>query len=424
MRLFCPVCSLLHSTLLTEIVATCFHRRVLLLCLTTPTLQERVKGFFHTLFTASDAKRGVLTQVFETCGQLWFNPIEATALASLSMFQSELVSGCLLIAQPDRFERLVDQSLPIIRNTVSVMLGADVISRKQYDLEYDARIFRWHATRVLLSLNPEHGSQHDLAERIINELLARNAKLDLTVKTFHLNTIQHREKIRIWQCIVALSTFLTADTTLAEKMYPCMMAALDPDNQPSVRYYIEWVVARIATAVPRLTEPLLAILVLDECRPGVVVSTLTILVHVTLQLPRDDTVFPFSTFLSRLHAAVVPWLASTHATVRLYAAGLLQRVYGPTIIRDDIRARIPADMALSLQSCLRYFADRSDVKKHVDRLLNDFFFSRFDLQEDWTAEVRSHCLVIMKQSARVVQHLSGVFVRRLCMVCLLRSQCL
>jgi hypothetical protein len=369
-----------YSLLLNDVVTVIFHENVFKLALESPDLEEKLHKCFSNLFSASEAKTGLLTSLFQACYKVWMNPSSDMALRSLPMFANELVQGCLFGSQPDRFERLVEQTISIIRLQFAETHAAQMWAGGTIDMEGDARVARWLATQVILSLKPAVEAHVQIARVMIARFLARNGHLDSGTKLFHAHTPHHREKIRLWQTLVSLCVFV--DEAHAPILLPAILAALGPDNQPSVRYYIEWAVVLIIRQNPALCERLFEILQQKENRPGFVMSTITVLSHLTPLIIGHPSV-DSKQFLVKLYSNIIPWLASTHATLRLYAAAVLRKAFmgeNLTIVKSN------GDFD-TLEACLKYLSERVDVKKHVDRLLSDFFFARFNPELDLNIEV-------------------------------------
>eukprot|EP00047_Mylnosiga_fluctuans_P000636 m.197382 g.197382 ORF g.197382 m.197382 type:complete len:1527 (-) comp10088_c0_seq29:7556-12136(-) len=367
------------NAVLLDATRVAFHATAFRLAATCPAVAASLHDLFARFFSGSETKASILVFPFLGAAAALSGPSTPAQLGCLDLLLDEVVRGCLSGNVLDRFERLVEQTVAILKAQFAETSARDLWAGPDtYDTS-DARVARWHATSIILSLAPAQPAHVPIALAVLTRLFQRNRQLDGGTKLFHALTPHHREKIRIWQTVVALSPFVDAE--LAQQLLPEVLGALGPDNQPSVRYYIEWFLTLLIRARPSLSDDLFTILLQRENRPGYIMSVLTVLSHCT-PLILDHPSINGTQHLVRLYSSIIPWLASTHATLRLYAAAILRKNF-----RSENLQRVEAHGdCVTLRACLHYLSERVDVKKHVDRLLDDFFFARFHPVRDLTCE--------------------------------------
>lgn len=144
---------------------------------------------------------------------------------------------------------------------------------------------------------------------------------DLSKELYKKYSAIHRRKVRVWQMICILSRFIDQD--ILEKVTCSLHKALQRNNLPSVRQYLETFAIQIYLKFPFLVGEELVPLLRDyDIKPQALSSYVFVAANVILHAAKPIQ----SRHLNELLPSIIPLLTSHHHTLRGFAQLLVHQI--------------------------------------------------------------------------------------------------
>ncbi|ELU08602.1 hypothetical protein CAPTEDRAFT_220697 [Capitella teleta] len=186
------------------------------------------------------------------------------------------------------------------------------------------RMVRIRALSLLAKLSAAASREcHALLLALLRSLMLQLQQLQ-AVSGFksYSNSLSHREKHRIVCAFFLLETVMNEEfvqTCFAEYVW----SALKAESQPSVRVYLEWLIARLMLKHPFMQQAMWDVISqpTSEKKASYFSSVLCILSHLSkaLDWPAPEQ----EAFYERAFPVVLPWCMAHHFTLRVYAQACL-----------------------------------------------------------------------------------------------------
>ncbi|GFT74929.1 probable methyltransferase TARBP1 [Nephila pilipes] len=235
---------------------------------------------------------------------------------------------------------------------------------------------------LLENLKESTETIENFAFTLISKLMEVNANDDNKSTSHFANSLSHRVKHRAWQSILLIH-FTIKDKILNEKLLMQTLKALEAESQqPSIRYYQEWVIFNIILNDFNLINKF--IVVFEESlskRPSYIVSIISVtnilILHNILKTECD---------ILKCFKLLTIFCMAQNFTVRLYAQLTLTNLYflcQKESITDAIFQYEFLPYMVEMQASL---AGQGNFFKNIKRLSNDFYFSSFNPISHFTLE--------------------------------------
>ncbi|XP_022234983.1 probable methyltransferase TARBP1, partial [Limulus polyphemus] len=267
-----------------------------------PTLASRLEEFSDEIFSLGENSTGIFSILVSHCCQLWTNHI---SIANVNILCKALTFGPV----HRRDQRIINENINFI---FSEGEGLSVNQLTESSKLKEDKVVRTYAV-CLITLMKE--SYQELASRIIDSLMRLNEELNASKSRYFNNSLHHLTKTRIWQSILIL--YPSLDKVTCHKLLKSTYDLLEEENQqPSVRYLLEFLAVRILLVYPEFQDDLKENL--NEAgrrRVGSVVSFLSILVLLSSSLKPDL----LETHLLQWMPRVIPWCMAQNFNTRIYA---------------------------------------------------------------------------------------------------------
>lgn len=189
------------------------------------------------LYEAGENRSGVFNVVVKHCYSVWREePLSVLPYTSL------LLDACLYGPVHKKDIRVTKEAAGCVEAwgegcTVNFLLNSD------HDDDNKVRVIG------LCMISRLEGSA---AKCVFSKLLQRDEILSKSRERHFANSGIHRQKHRVWQAVLLLEPMLDLrDASECEQILQPVFFALMYDNQPSVRYQIEWVATRLLFRYPQ-----------------------------------------------------------------------------------------------------------------------------------------------------------------------------
>ncbi|GAB6020480.1 Tar (HIV-1) RNA binding protein 1 [Chamberlinius hualienensis] len=263
----------------------------------------------------SESTHRIILHLFEKTSKGWMKSSNLDSLAkNLDLLMLFLTFGFSHLKDV----RILNQAVAYIVQLGQVCATNDILKSNHTT---GAEI-RSQAIILLLSLKEKDGFSSVL-EQLVLKLLEYDQKTSNEKTRHFVNSRIHRLQLRIWQCILFLLPYLTKESV--ENLIAISFKKLVEESlQPSVRFYIEWVLTRILydhqERIPDFWESLLK----DAChRFGSLTSIFSIMFSLAAVLKGTDQ----ASFMEKSLNTVLPWCMAQHYNTRVYAQILLRRLW-------------------------------------------------------------------------------------------------
>ena len=346
-------------------VKVLFHRSILLSG--DNELIIKVTEFWRFMEDVGRKKSGVFNIVVAHCCAIW----EDWLLGDKNMVEDHqksilwcvdlLADACTFGLVQKKAARIMQQ---IIRYFNAKFIGERAAS-KNVNIDYEVR---WTVTNMLSKID-ENSEQSSIVNEVMKKLVEKDRKLSTQVKRYYDNSITHRQKLRIWQTMLALGKFVKEKN--ACEIISEALSVMVSENQPSIRYYIEWFVVIVIYKVPSLLSVIWQNLSeASERRVCSVTCLMSIIMHVAVALPDRE----FSEMAAEAFTKILPWVQIHHMQARVHAQVVISKLWEESKRRhcDDILKEYRL-----IESLFALNDTNASVFRAREELRNHFYFKIF-----------------------------------------------
>lgn len=359
----------------TPCVNILFHKSLLLS--REKDLLDQVSEFWRFLEDVGKKKSGLFNVVVSHCCSIWEAWIkeescggvidQVVAVKKHNLLQSMMwcfdmiVDACTFGHVQKKASRIMQQ---VIRY-FDARYDREVQASKNVNVDYQAR---WIVMKMLLQLNGTRECSLIVTE-VMKRLVAKDRKISLQMKRYYDNSMTHRQKLRIWQTMLVLVKFINEKN--AEELMSEALSVMVSENQPSIRYYIEWFIVILINQLPSLKVVIWQKLKeASERRVCSVTCLMSIVMHVAVVLPDKD----FSEMATEAFTKILPWVQIHHMQARVHAQIVIWRLW------DEVKKRgcdeLIAEFRI-IDSLFTLNESNASVFRARKELRNHFYFKYF-----------------------------------------------
>ncbi|XP_006011684.1 probable methyltransferase TARBP1 [Latimeria chalumnae] len=332
----------------------------------------------------SDTKTGMFNLLINHCCQLWM----PTALKGEHHLEDHLTSArnyleifteaCIFGPVFRRDQRIIQDVHTYIENLGEHCAANVAIKSSSRDDQY----VRIYAIDFLCCLDGSNQIHKMFIQDLVIQLLNKDRHITNAKVRYYGNSLQHRVKNRIWQTLLLLVPKLDQDFVkeVLERIHQAGFA----NNQPSVKYLIEWVLILIMHRYPQFLDLFWECFTHDEDKLKTSICTfLSVLAHVEIIL---QNTLDKKQVLKKALDIVLPWCFHHNFNVRLYALVALKKVWivCKRVCEDDFTALVPV-IESSLKQ-LESMQGTGNAKRNWLRIQGHFFFGVFQPLKDFSLE--------------------------------------
>ncbi|KAM9450224.1 putative methyltransferase TARBP1 isoform 1-T1 [Clarias gariepinus] len=354
------------------------------------------------LIELSQAKLGVLNVLIEHCCSTWLpsdpNKDADTVLQSALNHLDTLTEACIYGPIYRRDQRLLLEVQTYVEQLGEELAANVVINSWVRDDQFP----RLCVLAFLSHLDPYNSLHQRLMENLVQCLLKKDKDISKSKVRHYSNSMQHRVKNRVWQTLLFLLPKLRTEFVV-EYVFGLVCEAGFGNNQPSVKYLIEWVLILILHQNPSQIERLWVCFNVDQEKTKTSICTfLSVLVHLGILLPKlEDKARQWQKAVE----VILLWCFSHNFTVRLYALLALKRVWGLEGVRclaekEQYGSGSLQGLATVVEACLHQaevMQNTGNAIKNWSRIQEHFFFSAFHPLNDYSLETIFHTFPILSE---------------------------
>ncbi|KAI9019565.1 hypothetical protein CLU79DRAFT_888618 [Phycomyces nitens] len=332
-----------------------------------------VKKALRTIIEVGDIKLYFVTQCAELLYNYWSTYTDE-ANKSMIQYAPELVRLLLFGPMRDREDQKIDATIAVkLEGPAAAKEAEGTVELVFSQNDYMVRVMM---NDLLLRLDPKNKQHIELANKLMECLLQLTSEENLFA-FMYTSTIEHRTKIRAMCSIMLLLDFVQEDKIdqYLEKIFFLMKK----ETVTSVRCYMEWAMARLLHKFPTRLEMLYTKLSNPHTKPHNIISILTVTFTLGESLPDKYA----KTYFEKIFRGLVPWLVTSHFTIRLYAYCAWSRNWlscNKRKLNKDIEEN---DYLNSLNTFLTQY---SDCVKFYDKIKSQFYLTEFDPIKDFNIE--------------------------------------
>lgn len=338
-----------------------------------------VRKFWESLLNTADDQTGLVSVAVSHLCKVFSNMYRSQTVNVVDYHADIIADICLFGPVHKKDQKLLLHTAAYVKclDDVSGVIGI----RKFKECECESS--RVRVDLIMMLLNMDHNSQASslLIFKLIRVLLERDQRLSESKASRFLNSENHRKKQRLWQIILILATRIT-DEKFASEVSDSVLKALERDNQPSVRFFIEWSLVRLLSSHVHLLETIWEEMKnLSKTRLSYVASLISILAHVFLCVDKPESQIQY---LQRLIPAIVPCAFLNHSQIRAYIFAALQVI--SITCTENLWFQVCQQFPI-VQSCLSFAQSVFEGEKEKKRLQKDRALFAFHPIEDFSIEV-------------------------------------
>lgn len=333
-------------------------------------LLDMVTMFWRYLEDAGEKKSGLFNVVVNHCCSVWEDCLKNVSEkdgAKEHCFRHSIEWCIDLIVDACTFGHVQKKPSRIMQQVIryfEAKYGGRMQLSKNINIDYQVR---WVVMKTLLRIG---NKCKDVLTEVMKRLIEKDRKISEQVKRYYENSITHRQKLRIWQTMLTLVKFVKEEN--AEEIMAEALSVMIADNQPSIRYYIEWFVVVLIHKMPSLKSVIWQKLnEASERRVCSVTCLMSIIMHVTVLLPDED----FSEMAAEAFKKILPWIQIHHMQARVHAQIVIWRVWDELKRRKCSQVLNEFDVIESLfslnESNASVFKAREEIRHH-------FYFHDFN----------------------------------------------
>ncbi|MCJ8749174.1 hypothetical protein PDJAM_G00173290 [Pangasius djambal] len=353
------------------------------------------------LIELSQAKLGVFNVLIQHCCNTWL--LSDLKIHKDTVFQSALnhldilTEACIYGPVYRRDQRLLHEVQTYVEQ-IGEELAANVAINR------DDQFPRLCVLAFLSHLEPSNNLHQRLMEKLVLCLLKKDKDISRSKVRYYNNSMQHRVKNRVWQTLLLLLPKLRPEFVL-DYVFGLVCEAGFGNNQPSVKYLIEWALILILHQNPSHIQHLWICFNVDQEKTKTSICTfLSVLVHLGILFPKlEDKARQWQKAIE----VILLWCFSHNFTVRLYALLALKRVWGlegARLLAENKQCSSASlqGLATVVEACLHQtevMQNTGNAVKNWSRIQEHFFFSAFHPLNDYSVETIFHTFPILSELA-------------------------
>ncbi|KAI5088024.1 putative methyltransferase TARBP1 isoform X3, partial [Silurus meridionalis] len=358
----------------------------------------------HELIELSQAKFGVFNVLIEHCCNTWLpsdpNNQTDTAFESALNHLDILIEACIHGPLYRKDQRLLQEVQTYVKQLGDEIAANVVINSWSRDDQFP----RLCILAFLSRLEPSNSLHQRLMEKLVQWLIKKDKEISRSKIRYYNNSMQHRVKNRVWQTLLLLLPKLKPEFVV-ENVFGLVCEAGFGNNQPSVKYLIEWALILILHQNPSQIQHLWDCFDVDQEKTKTSICTfLSVLVHLGILLPKlQDKARQWQKALE----VILLWCFSHNFTVRLYAFLALKRVWGLEGARhlaanEQCSSASLKGLATVVEACLHQaevLQSTGNAVKNWSRIQEHFFFSAFHPINDYSVETIFQTFPVLSELA-------------------------
>ncbi|KAF4524335.1 hypothetical protein B566_EDAN015888 [Ephemera danica] len=225
-----------------------------------------------------------------------------------------------------------------------------------------------------------------VVQSVTREILALEVSRTSKKSRYFAHSQMHCSRMR------AIQIILTLQPLLCEEMYGDVLrwtceSLVEESHQPSVRYLLEWLTARLLWVCPSLEQEFLDIMgQASERRQGSIASFISVL-YLWVLCCAETAVADLPRLIELTVKLVLPWTMAQHYNIRLYAQVALLKLWEVGLSKDlkEFTERLQP-----LRTALETSLKQGSAVKNAIRLQDDFFFGVFHPLQHFSLETIYH----------------------------------
>ncbi|XP_071491215.1 probable methyltransferase TARBP1 [Diadema antillarum] len=249
----------------------------------------------------------------------------------------------------------------------------------------DPRHPRVAAINILIQIgNSDLQGKESFFEDFLMSLLDKDEEITPVRRSYIINSMVHRLKLRIWQVAVVIVQFLSE--TSAERMLGKVLRALRAENQTSTRHLMELFVVRLLHLHPHLVDQFWAYAAEVANSEEVSFSPLLMIIaHLGTVHPKEQQ----EAFYMRAIPTVLPWTFVPAMALRTQAQVSLCKMW-----RDCQEAGLQAviDRYPGVAVCMDFTKNSNALEQLRKRMDGSFFLKFFHPVLDLSVETIFHTM--------------------------------
>ncbi|MCI4394962.1 hypothetical protein PGIGA_G00174930 [Pangasianodon gigas] len=356
------------------------------------------------LIELSQAKLGVFNVLIQHCCNTWL-PSDPK-IHKDTVFQSALnhldilTEACIYGPVYRRDQRLLHEVQTYVEQIGEELAANVVINSWNRDDQFP----RLCVLAFLSHLEPSNNLHQRLMEKLVQCLLKKDKDISRSKVRYYNNSMQHRVKNRVWQTLLLLLPKLRPEFVV-DYVFGLVCEAGYGNNQPSVKYLIEWALILILHQNPSHIQHLWICFNVDQEKTKTSICTfLSVLVHLGILFPKlEDKARQWQKTIE----VILLWCFSHNFTVRLYALLALKRVWGLEGARllaenEQCSSASLQGLATVVEACLHQtevMQNTGNAVKNWSRIQEHFFFSAFHPLNDYSVETIFHTFPVLSELA-------------------------
>eukprot|EP00794_Sanderia_malayensis_P020218 gene20218-22194_t len=294
-----------------------------------------LRNYWKKLEEIGEAKLNAFNVVLEHCCGVWKNRLileyNASSLAaansassfvasearnSILNFLDLLVDACLFGKLQKKTARITLQTI----NHFKLNYVEECIASNNSNRDYEVRTA---AIRLFSCLDLGLSYNCELVCKFIEMLLEKDAEISDKSRRYYSNSLTHRQKLRVWQTVLVLQQFIQRGD-VAGSLLTKALKLISNDNQPSIRYCIEWFVMLLVRKFPRLRS-----LVWEKLEQATEkhAANVTSIISVVGHLATIASTEEFSRMCAEAFVKLLPWIQVHHMQVRINAQAVVWKLW-------------------------------------------------------------------------------------------------
>ncbi|XP_062980444.1 probable methyltransferase TARBP1 [Elgaria multicarinata webbii] len=357
----------------------------------------KIKEIMFQMIEMSSARTGVFNMLLSYCCQSWIFPTSddasgvENAFSNAGNYSELLVEACLFGTVFRRDQRLIQEVCAFVEN-LGEECAANVVTEST---KRDDHYVRVCAIKFLCLLDESDTLHKKFIEEFVMKLLDKAEFMSKSKIRYHVNSLQHRIKNRLWQTLLVMFPKLHED--ILTRIVDRILQAGHSNNQASIKYLIEWNIILILHRFPHFLPKFWDCFNYGEDQLKTSICTfLAVLSHFDIILQNTSEKTPA---LKKALVVVLKWCSHHNFSVRLYALFALKKIWGmcKASCVDDFEALTPViECSLNQAESMH---GTGNAKKNWQRIQKHFFFENFHPLNDYCLETIFYTLPRLSEIA-------------------------